>query len=61
MAATVYIVMHNFCSHDMFVPQWAKDGNPTFFGVYSTREEAEKHIRPNMDDYIIEREVDEND
>lgn len=55
----VYVVFHNFCSHDMFVPQSAKDGNPTLFGTYSTRQEAEEQIRDGMDDYIVEQEVKE--
>jgi hypothetical protein len=41
----------------MFVPEWAKRGNPQLFGTFATREEAEKYIRPNMDDYIVEQEV----
>lgn len=57
----VYVVMHNFCSHDMFVPRWAKDGNPTLFGVYPTREEAQKHIRPGADDYIVKKFVEEEE
>ena len=54
----VYIVIHNFYSHDMFVPQSAKQGNPTVFGVFSTRAKAQKHIRPGMDDSIIIRVLD---
>lgn len=53
----VYLVFHNFRSHDMFVPQWAKDGNPTLFGTYSTKDEAEEQIRDGMDDYIVVKEV----
>jgi hypothetical protein len=48
----VYVVIHNFVSHDMFVPQWAKEGNPVVFGVFSTKAKAQKHIRPTADDYI---------
>jgi len=53
----VYLVFHDFYSHDMFVVASAKTGNPKLQGVYTTREEAERHIRPGMDDYIVEQEV----
>lgn len=48
----VWVVIHNFKSHDMFVPQWAKEGNPKLIGIFSSRAEAKKHIRPGMDDSI---------
>lgn len=54
---TVYLVFHNFRSHDMFVPQWEKEGNPVLFDVFESREEAETHIRPGMDDYIVEKKI----
>jgi len=53
----VYVVYHDFYSHDMFVVESAKQGNPRKFGTYPTRAEAKKHIRPAMDDYIIRKEV----
>jgi hypothetical protein len=56
MTSKEYLVFHNFRSHEMFVPQWAKDGSPELFGTYSTKEEAETHIRKGMDDYIVEQE-----
>lgn len=48
----VYVVVHDFYSHDMFAPESAQQGNPEVFGVFSTRTEAQKHIRPNMDDFV---------
>lgn len=51
-AKYVYVVYHDFYSHDMFVSAYAKQPNPKKFGTYATRAEAEKHIRPEMDDYI---------
>ena len=53
----VFIVIHDFYSHDMFVVQSAKRGDPKVFGVFDTRAEASKHIRPEADDYIVERTV----
>ena len=46
------MVIHNWVSHDMFVVDSAKVGNPSVFGVFSSRKEAQKHIRPEADDYI---------
>jgi hypothetical protein len=57
---TVFLVFHNFRSHDMFVPMNAKIGNPKLVGVFRTRTEAEKQIRDGMDDYILERQIAEN-
>jgi predicted nucleotidyltransferase len=57
----VYIVIHNFRSHDMFVPEWAKIGEPKVFGTYATRKEAEKHIRKWADDEIQESTIDEKE
>src|SRR5258708_22085160 len=42
----------------MFVPESARIGNPIIFGVFSTRAAARKHIRPDADDYIVERHLD---
>lgn len=57
MTKKVYVVIHDFYSHDMFVVESAKRGNPKVYGIYDTRAEAEKHIRPDMDDYIEERAI----
>lgn len=48
----VYVVVHDFYSHDMFVPESAKAGSPEIVGVFTNRGEAQKHIRPDMDDTV---------
>lgn len=48
----VYVVYHDFYSHDMFVSTWATTPNPKKFGEYATRKEALTHIREDADDFI---------
>lgn len=57
MKNRVFVVIHDFYSHDMFVVESAKQGHPEVFGIYGTSAEAEKHIRPWADDSIEERTV----
>ena len=52
----VYVVIHDCYSHDMI---FDRGGDPQVFGVFSTRIEAQKHIRPDMDDYVQTHVIDE--
>jgi hypothetical protein len=49
----VFVVVHDYYSHDMFVTASAKAGSPEVVGVYSSRLEARKYIRPEADDFIV--------
>lgn len=55
---TVYVLVHNFVSHDMFVPDFAKFGNPRIVGVYTTRDKANGYVRKDADDSVHELELD---
>lgn len=54
---SVYVVVHAFESHDMFLAPGAGEWEaPTVFGVYATRAEAKKHMRgEESDDYIVRK------
>lgn len=53
----VYIVVRDFYSHDMFVSDSAKAGDPKVYRVFAKWADAKKELRSGSDDYIVTRTV----